>query len=850
MGSVLLLLGGCLFGSGPYEETLASLSGCADGAPRAMGFRDADGDGYGAGDALSLCPEERAPTAGDCDDGAADVYPTATEGCDGVDEDCDGEVDDVGPGIAPTWYADLDQDGYGDPFVPVEACTPTAMQVADATDCDDADGSIHPGATERCDFVDDNCEEGVNDEPVEALFVDADLDGFGDPSQPVSTCPGPGVSALDTDCDDLDDGVSPAALEQCGGPDEDCSGQLDDVAPGQAPQWFPDADGDGHGLAGASPTEACVAPASHSAVADDCDDLDPAVNPSATEYASDGVDSDCDGVQGACGFPIRVGHPDGADSIQDALTILASCPDVQVVLEPRAAAYARFEAASTTEVVCRGWQPGDPASEDCRIEAPDRRVVHLHAGGALRGVRVSNAAAVSGYILDDGCVLVEGGPLELTGVDLIGCEGSVGAGVYAELGVPRVVLEDVRIEDAFAAGNGAAIFLGPGVDLEGRALHVSGSDSGSGALYATGSDITLDESRFEANVAASQDGGAMRLTGGTLDLYLVDFVGNRADRGGAIQAGGTEMYLDRCTFVDNRAPNPTSTSARGGGMLVIGGSLTLASTELRGNVSGRGGAAFVDTVSQLELMDVAFVDNVDNGVSAPLAVVGSELAWSVVSFEGNTNQGSGYAAFDAFEVQASSFADDLRIVGNSGPSFAGRFTGVGFDPVVVRRLIAHDNTTNGVVDSFSVSVRYENPLMYANGGFDRPAIGMNVAAGQTLHVDHGTIVGNDGHGIGYFASGAGTVRITDSLIVGNGGTGVNRTGGSFTETLLLTHTSASGNGVDITPSAVIDPLSVGFDMVDPLLDASSDPPYQLLPGSPAAGTASDGTDRGAYGGGP
>jgi hypothetical protein len=72
---------------------------------------------------------------------------------------------DVGCGTV--WYADLDGDGYGDPKAEMLACTQPAMSSADYTDCDDTDATRHPGASEVCDGVDNDC----------------------NPSTPETTCP-------------------------------------------------------------------------------------------------------------------------------------------------------------------------------------------------------------------------------------------------------------------------------------------------------------------------------------------------------------------------------------------------------------------------------------------------------------------------------------------------------------------------------------------------------------------------------------------------------------------------------------------------------------------------------------
>ncbi len=61
----------------------------------ALRYLDADGDGYGVGASRASCAETGfAAVAGDCDDNAAAVYPTAPERCNGRDDDCDDIVDE------------------------------------------------------------------------------------------------------------------------------------------------------------------------------------------------------------------------------------------------------------------------------------------------------------------------------------------------------------------------------------------------------------------------------------------------------------------------------------------------------------------------------------------------------------------------------------------------------------------------------------------------------------------------------------------------------------------------------------------------------------------------------------
>ena len=58
----------------------------------------------------------------DCDDSNPDIHPYALEVCDGIDNNCDGLIDDSSASGARTWYADLDRDGYGDDGLTTVAC--------------------------------------------------------------------------------------------------------------------------------------------------------------------------------------------------------------------------------------------------------------------------------------------------------------------------------------------------------------------------------------------------------------------------------------------------------------------------------------------------------------------------------------------------------------------------------------------------------------------------------------------------------------------------------------------------------------------------------------------------------
>jgi hypothetical protein len=244
---------------------------------------DLDGDGHGALE--------------DCDDEDPAVHPGAEEICNGIDDDCDGFVDDADPGVVGGgwWYPDEDEDGYGRDEGPVQSCEQPSGYAAQGGDCQDQAPAVNPGAEERCNERDDDCDGEVDEDPVdgERFHADRDGDGFGDPEQALEACAQPSGHVADaSDCDDGDAAVHPDAPERCNEQDDDCDGAVDEDA-ADGTRWYRDGDGDGFGDAGVW-TESCAAPAGMVADATDCDDGDAGVHPDASERC-DGVDQDCDG---------------------------------------------------------------------------------------------------------------------------------------------------------------------------------------------------------------------------------------------------------------------------------------------------------------------------------------------------------------------------------------------------------------------------------------------------------------------------------------------------------------------------------------------------------------------------
>jgi hypothetical protein len=236
-----------------------------------------------------------------------DAQTPSEEKCDGIDNDCDLEIDPEGAKGCVTYYADNDLDGYG---IGVGHCwckDPGQGYSTKSGDCNDSSLAMFPGAPETCNGLDDDCDKIVDNENADGcrpFLYDNDGDGWASQANAGTTkclC-APDYDSKFTaephaewDCDDTRPDVFPGAKEYCDGLDNDCDGVTDPEGSGQTEPYYYDEDGDGFGLG--SKYKLLCAPAEpfNTKKAGDCNDQDPNVNPLAAEQCN-GKDDNCNGL--------------------------------------------------------------------------------------------------------------------------------------------------------------------------------------------------------------------------------------------------------------------------------------------------------------------------------------------------------------------------------------------------------------------------------------------------------------------------------------------------------------------------------------------------------------------------
>ena len=468
-------------------------------------------------------------------------------------------TDDSAPGVGDsactpqTWFADVDRDGFGDASGPVSACAAPEGTVADATDCDDADAAVAPGAVETCDGLDDDCDGLVDDaDPdVEGLtdgYEDHDGDGFG--STAASRCDATGLADVAGDCDDAAAAVHPGAAEACDGVDADCAG---------------DADVQMVTVVGGG-TYATVGEAVGAAAAGALIDVCPG------EYAA-AVTIDRDlRVEG---FPAV----DGQGGPGDVVIAGDGAPIFTVDA-------GSFEVGSLT--LTGGGNATTPGGAISAREASSLKVT----SAILTGNVASSGGAVYGP---------SNGQLYVVASEISGNTARLGGGVYATGGA----IEDSSVDDNVAEAAGG-VYDTRGTDpgllsLAGTIL--SGNvASGTGGGLATGGEVDVSGGIVRDNTALYGGGVATSDQVGTLsDVEIADNVatGAYALGGGLYVDSDADLTLSGCTVTGNTA------ETWGGGLYAADATIRVEEGEFTSNGATTGGGVALDGTPDFT---AAFVD--------------------------------------------------------------------------------------------------------------------------------------------------------------------------------------------------------------------------------------------------
>lgn len=747
--STLLVVSACLL----CLHLLTGISACAS--------TDADGDGYSSTD--------------DCDDANASTYPGALELCDGQDNNCDGITDSW-----VLWYVDRDQDGFG---------TGTAIQVCDgshpagtaasASDCDDADAAVHPGAPEGCDGKDSDCNGSMSGEAL--WYEDADGDGFGDPTTAGGSCEPvtAGQTVLGGDCNDQDPEVNPSRADLCDGLDNDCDTQTDE----DAPRWYPDSDGDGFGAPGTA-VQSCAQPAGYALSDQDCAGTDPSRHPGARDVC-DGIDNDCDGAIDAGNVPPWYPDSDG-DGWGNAAAPSSSCPagagsvpvggdcqDSSRAVHPAAA-----ELCDGLDNDCSGTADDVPYFVD---QDGDGFGNEAQSAVCTPGARVSPARGDCNDLASN----VHPGASDLSGdgVDA-DCGGRESADVH--VGLSSLSMSSLAAALA-AASTGTTLWVGPGQYLEhnlsfggkplrlrsthgATATQVDARWQGRHLSFVSGetSASLLDGITFK-NGWVQGAGGSMRIVNSSPTLKNLRFTGNTAvgplGQGGALALTGSASALTALTLTENRAGVCGTLSTSG----------SSSSTTRRGCSLGEGGALWLET-STSTATGLIFEANTAQGSGGGVLVRGGSVQLVSSSFTQNQVEPA-CATYTSMQsgVESCPYSNAVQTIDCRGDALGGGLAGEDAELILRENVFEADQAKSWCGSEATSSSRGCGAINYVNNQKTRCALGRGGAislSGGRLEATGETWRFSSAALGGALAVSQATVDVTSSLSDSSSATGL------------------------------------------------------------------------------
>jgi len=617
------------------------------------------------------------PADEDCNDSDGTINPGATEVCDNIDNDCDGDVDED---VTTTYYRDADGDGFGDLDTYEDSCSAPTGYVPNGNDCDDADADAYPGNSEVCDYIDNDCDGDVDEDVTTTYYADTDGDEWGDASVTDDACSQPtGYAEVAGDCDDTSADVNPDALEYCDLIDNDCDGSTDEDDAEDVSTWYLDSDGDTYGDAAITDID-CYQPSGYVAEDTDCDDADPDTYPGADEYC-DGHDDNCDGdIDEDAAVDVITWYQDyDGDTYGDASSTDidcsqpsgyvaddTDCDDGDDAQYPGADEYCNSEDddcdgdidedgevvdgdtyyadsdtdgvgdASTTIEACSAPSGYVDNAWDCDDNDGSEPVVVDGSGGSSTGTgTLSDPYDSIQDGIDDAssCAIVMSGTykeaIDFDGksIELWGIEGAEYTTIDAD-GTPCDAASPTGCESAVTAASGSS---------------ASPSLIGFTITGGTGTITSSSDSESCADSSASYD-GVNTCTVNTYEYW-----------GGGVLVDGDDLTLTDCIIEDNTLPEFEQTAvddfeqnwlySYGGGVAVLDGTLDLEGVEIYDNFADSGGAIYAESGASLTLAHTFVSGNAAEDGGGAYLTDGGDLSASNSIFSCNEAETDGGGLF-------------------------------------------------------------------------------------------------------------------------------------------------------------------------------------------------------------